>query len=80
MTGTDESILDFIELMGVTLRGDDVQGFDTRWCEVLLSIKEMHQDIVLGSLHKMRTRDPEQVDTVLAPYDEYIEHKDLPKL
>ena len=79
MTGTDKSILDFIELMGVTLRGDDVQGFDTRWCEVLLSIKEMHEDNVLGSLYKMRIRHSEQVETVLAPYDEDIEQKDLPK-
>ena len=27
-TGTNESILDFSDLMSVTLRADDVQGFD----------------------------------------------------
>ena len=39
-TGTNESILDFSDLMNVTLRGDDVQGFDTKWNEVLESMKE----------------------------------------
>ena len=29
ITSTSESILDFSDLMGVTLRGDNVQGFDT---------------------------------------------------
>ena len=33
--GTHESILDFTDLMSVSLRGDDVQGFHTRWDEVL---------------------------------------------
>ena len=33
---SNESILDFSELMNVTLRGDDGQGFDTKWVEVLL--------------------------------------------
>ena len=36
-TGTHETILDFSDLMGVSLRGVDVLGFDTRWNEVLLS-------------------------------------------
>ena len=29
VTGTHESLLDFPGLMGVTLHGDDVLGFDT---------------------------------------------------
>ena len=47
--------LDFPHLMGVTLRGDDVQGFDSRWDGVLLSIKEMPHDHILESLYKMET-------------------------
>ena len=34
ITGTIESALDFSDLMNVTLRGDGVQGFDTKWDEV----------------------------------------------
>ena len=36
VTGTNECILDFSDFTSVTLRGDDVQGFDTKWDEVLL--------------------------------------------
>ena len=44
---THESILDDTDLMNVTLRGNDVQGFDSTWDEVLLSIKETPQDHML---------------------------------
>ena len=43
VTGTNESILDFSDLVSVTLRGDDVQGFDTKWDEALLSIRRHSQ-------------------------------------
>ena len=35
ISGANEPILEFSVLMDVTLRGDDVQGFDTKWSEVL---------------------------------------------
>ena len=38
----------------VTLRGDDVQGFGTKWDEVLISKTEIPQDSVLESMQKMR--------------------------
>ena len=41
----------------MTSHGDDVQGFDTRWDEVLLSIRKVLQDDVLESLYKMRIRE-----------------------
>ena len=52
--GTHQSILDFSDLMGVALRGDDVQGFDTRWDDVLTSLKEMPQDHTVKSLLRKR--------------------------
>ena len=36
ITGTDESIAAFSDLMGVSLQGDNVQGFDSKWDEVHL--------------------------------------------
>ena len=78
VTGTHESIFDFTDLMSVSVRGDDVQGFGTRWDEVLLSIKETPQDHILESMYKMRIRDSEQLKTVLALYDQDIEQKDVP--
>ena len=45
--GTHEAILDFSDLFSFTLRGGDVQGFDTEWSEVLLSTHEAPSDIIL---------------------------------
>ena len=56
VTGTDGSIGDFSDLMGVTRRGDNVQGVDTMWDEVLVSI-ERTEDGILDNLYKMRLRD-----------------------
>ena len=75
VTGTHESILDFTDLMNVTQRGDDIQGFDASWDEVLLSIEEMPQDHIVESLHKRRIRDSEQLKTILALYDQDNEQK-----
>ena len=36
-----DSILDFSDLTGLSLRGDKIQGFVTKWDEVLLSMKKM---------------------------------------
>ena len=36
VTGAQEAVLDYSDLFRITLHGDDVQDFDTRW-EVLQS-------------------------------------------
>ena len=41
VTGALEAVLDFTDLFSVTLRGDDVQDFDTRYNEVLSTISEV---------------------------------------
>ena len=38
-------------LFNVSLQGDDIQDFDTRWDEALLSASEMPKDNVLDSLN-----------------------------
>ena len=30
IAGTNESVLEFVDLVNITLRGDDVQGFDSK--------------------------------------------------
>ena len=47
VTGTHEAVLDFSDLFRMTLRGGDVQGFDTKWSEVLLSTHEVPSDNIL---------------------------------
>ena len=38
VTGAHDTVLDYADLFCVTLHEDNVQEFDTRWDEVLLSI------------------------------------------
>ena len=66
VTGAHEAVLDCSDLFRVTLQGDDVQDFDMRWDDVLLSIRYPH---VLESVYKMRIRESDQLQTVLAMYE-----------
>ena len=78
VTGTHVSILDFLDLMRVTSRGDDVLGFDTRWDEVLLSTEDVPSDKNLEGLYKMRIRECHQLKTVLALYEQDFDQKNMP--
>ena len=49
----------------ISLNGDDVQEFDTRWDEVSLSIRKVPSDDILARLYKMRIRGSDQLKTVL---------------
>ena len=50
VTGTHEATLDYPDLFGIIFHGDDVQGFDTRWDEVLSSIRKVLPDDILESV------------------------------
>ena len=38
VTGAHDTVLDYVDLFSVTLHDDNIQEFDTRWDEVLLSM------------------------------------------
>ena len=40
VTGAHDTVLYYADSFSVTLRDDNVQEFDTRWDEVLLSVKD----------------------------------------
>ena len=52
-------------LLSVTLHDDNIQEFDTRWDEVLLSMSKNPSDDILENLFKMRIRESAQLKTVL---------------
>ena len=54
---------------------DNVQEFDTRWDEVLLSMTRIPSGHFLESLYKLRTRESDQLKTVLELYDMEIHQK-----
>ena len=77
VTGTHETILDITDLMGIMLRQDDLQGSDTKWDEILLSVKDMHQDNVPESLYKFRISDFDQLMMVLTMYEQEVEQTSI---
>ena len=56
VTGNTESILDFLDFVSVTsrARGDDVQGFDTKWDEVLLKVGDTLEYDILESMYRQK--------------------------
>ena len=69
VTGAHEAVLDYSDLFRITSQGDGIQDFDTRWDQVLLSTSEVPNDI-LEILYKMRKRESDQLQTVLAMYEQ----------
>ena len=65
MTVAHDTVLDYADLLSVTLHDDNIQEFDTRWDDVLLSMSKIPSDDVLESLNKLRIRESAQLKTVL---------------
>ena len=57
VTGAHDTVLEYADLFSVTLRDDNVQEFDARWDEVLLSMSKIPSDDVLESLYNLRIRE-----------------------
>ena len=75
VTGAHDTVSYYADLFSVTLRDDNIQEFDTRWDEVLLSTSRIPSDDVLESLCKLRIRESTQLKTVLELYDMNIHQK-----
>ena len=67
--------MDYADLFRITLHDDNIQEFDTRWDEVLLSMSKMPPDGVLASLYKLRIRESDQLKTVKELYELEIHQK-----
>ena len=70
-----DAVLDYADLFSVTLHEDNVEEFDTRWDEVLLSMLKIPSDDILESLYKLRTLESAQLNTALELYDMEIHQK-----
>ena len=57
VTGAHDAVLGYADLFSVTLHDDNIQEFDTRWDEVLLSMTKIPSDEILECLYKLRTRE-----------------------
>ena len=61
VTGAHDTVMDYADSFSVTIRNDDVQDFETRRDEVLLSMLKIPADDILGSVHKLRKRESAQL-------------------
>ena len=59
-----DTVLDYVDFFSVTLRDANIQEFDTRWDEVLLSMSKIPSDDILESLYKLGMRESAQLKTV----------------
>ena len=75
VTGAHDTVLDNADLISINLRNDNIQDFDTRWDEILLSMTKIPPDDVLESLCKLIIRESDQLKPVLELYDMEIHQK-----
>ena len=54
VTGVNYSVENYADLFTVALRNDNIQEFDTRWNEILLSTEQFPPDDILESLYNLR--------------------------
>ena len=69
-TGAHEAVQGLSDLFIVSLQNDDVQDFDVRWDHAILSVSEMPSDMILEGLYKSKLQNSDQLQTVLALYDQ----------
>ena len=75
VTGANESVENYADLFTVVVRNDDIQEFDSKWDEILLSMTKIPSDDILEGLYKLRIRESEKLKTVLELYDLEIHQK-----
>ena len=75
VTGANDSVENYADLFTVVLRNDDIQEFDSKWDEILLSMTQIPCDDILEGLYKLKIREFEKVKIVLELYNMEIHQK-----
>ena len=65
--GACEAVQGLSDLFNIRLQSDDVQDFDVRWDQALLSASEMPSDVILEGLYKSKKQHSVQLHTVDQP-------------
>ena len=65
VTGANDSVENYADLFTIVLRMDDIQDFDSKLDEILLSVTKIPSDDTLEGLYKLRIRESEKLKTVL---------------
>ena len=64
VTRANDSVENYTDLFTVVLRNDDIQGLDSKWDEIQLSMTQIPSDHILESLYKLRTQVWETQDRI----------------
>ena len=75
VTHAHEAVLNNTDQFRISSHGDDIQGFDTRWDQALLSTGEVPKDSFLESVYKTRIRESDQLKTVLAMHEQGVNQR-----
>ena len=68
-TGAHEAVQGLSDLFNIRSQNDDVQDFDVRWDQALLSASDVLSDVILEGLYESKLQDSVQLQTVLALYE-----------
>ena len=75
VTGANDSVENYADLFTVVLLNGDIQEFDSKWDENLLSMTQIPSDDILEGSYKLRIRESEKLETVMELYDLEIHQK-----
>ena len=75
VTGANDSVENYADLLTIALRNDDIQEFDSKWDGILSSMTKIPSDDILEGLCKLRIRGSDKLKTVLELYDLEIHQK-----
>ena len=57
VTGANDSVENYADLITTGLRNDDIQEFDSKWDGILISMSKIPPDDILEGLYKLRIRE-----------------------
>ena len=69
VTGANDSVENYADLLTILLRSDDIQEFDSKWDEIVKSTTQIPPDDILEGLYKLRILESDKLKTVLELYD-----------
>ena len=75
VTGANNSVENYADLLTIALRNGDIQEFDSKWDGNLLSMTKMPPDDILEGLYKLRIRESDKLKTVLELYNMEVHQK-----
>ena len=77
VSGANDSVENYADLLTIVLRNDDIQEFDSKWDGILLSMTKIPSDDILEGLYKLRIRESEKLKNVMELYDLETHEKKL---